>query len=301
MLLFFRGVSRKLRLCSNTYRRNVSWTSLVAVVALALSLITAYWQFWPRRHVVTTLLRLSYSSTNSDGDLGVRAKVAFWNQGNRPAVILNGSLLLGACPKVISEDVSDMELAPNKTPASLTPFVLAPGQVLLRTLETDMHPTGTGFGVRTCSENGHPSNRVTYIHLLLSAVLSDGKLQNSAGLVGIITRTDYTRGPEDFGLGWAQSTPRPGASAGATGVEKWAVSPGRRLPQPGVWTVRLGYETELGKPVSLSPISVIPGKIAARSGFDVYRGPVRNSAPTAPRGFGWAAASRPTERTAITH
>ena len=127
-------------------------------------------------------------------------EIAIWNRGHTPAVISGGYLLFDACQD-LREGQAAYVLA---EPAA--PFVIPPGEVVLRTVEayvtlsfasgqTSTSGVNSGNGKSEyelvlgsdCGASSQAPKRA-YIGVGLEAVQSDGKVENSSGIGGLLQR-----------------------------------------------------------------------------------------------------------------
>lgn len=250
---------------SRLWRRQISlsWTGVGAIVALCLSVVTAYFQFWPRYHVTATVIAMSARpEIGQSGDtLRVHVEVALWNQGNRPGVISQAVLLFSACP--------DWWSARRGTPIhAFSPFVLAPHDTVLKTIEADISPaelravqgklilkfflkphhdvqlvpyslqegvtSDLTLGRARCNSNVKTSKDAFYVFVALKAMQSDAKLGMSVGLGGVLGST----------------VPLTRAAVGGFGLLAYTPFPPKHLP--------------------VAAISVIPGQYPLASGQYFY-------------------------------
>lgn len=215
------------------------WTALGTFAALVMSGLTLYLQFWPQHEVTATALQISAKSLSKgpSDEQQVSVDVAIWNRGNRPAVISSGYLLFDLCSDFRSAQRADLE-------DQMAPFVISPGEVVLKTLE--VHTTLSFISGQTSTEysnliNGKTESelflgsrcsgaripKTVYIGVGLEAVQSDGKLEDSSGLGGLLERLVPTAGlnlNDKFGA--------IGATAGSNQVVWFGIVPQFIAPIP---------------------------------------------------------------------
>lgn len=159
------------------------WSSLFAFVALVLSGATFYRQFHARYFVTATVINTASTPVNADQSTGaqkVSVQLAFWNRGNRPAVISSGNLVFDACPELRSAVWG--AIATATTPL---PLVVRPGEIILETLKADVYPSAiVPSQPPKCGGAVRSTSRTLYVDVFLSAIQSDGHLALSAGPAG---------------------------------------------------------------------------------------------------------------------
>lgn len=182
---------------------------VISAASLALSIYTLYLQFWPRYDTTATTLAISVRPVEGRaGDtMQVSVELALWNQGHRPAVISSSYLLFDMCRDLHSARI--VSLVNPTTP----PFVVSPGDVVLRTLDTDISFSVVGGPLSTAYYFSEPNGKIgnllalgsqcgagaqadpkrVYIGVGIEAMQGDGRLETSSRLAGFISQ-DQTSG-----------------------------------------------------------------------------------------------------------
>ena len=181
---------------------HVAVTAIVAFAALGLSAYNTYVQSWPRHRVTATIVSMSANPVGDSGGAQVRVELALWNRGNRPAVISDGHLVFDVCPDFRSPIL-------RFTESRLTPFVIAPGVVVLKTL-TDDYPTKSllthgldlndryksvpGIYQPKCSARVRAPKGTLYVGVFIEAIQSDRRPGASWGLGGLVQGPMHDKG-----------------------------------------------------------------------------------------------------------
>ena len=183
-------------------RAHVAMTAIVALFALGLSAYNTYVQFWPRHRVTATIVSISANTVGDSDDAQVRVEIALWNRGNRPAVISDGDLVFDVCPDLRSPIL-------RFTEGSLTPFVIAPGDVVLRTLTddyriksplthgldlNDRYKSVRGIYQPKCSARVRAPKGTLYVGVFIEAMQSDRRPGASWGLGGLVQGPMHDKG-----------------------------------------------------------------------------------------------------------
>ncbi|MCU1317503.1 MAG: hypothetical protein JWN63_2825 [Candidatus Acidoferrum typicum] len=167
-------------------RLRLTVTEITAVLALAVSLTTAYLQFHTRHELSAVVTGMSASFTGPDQKppLHVRVDVALVNEGTAPEIVSGGSLMFGLCP--------DLKEAPVAVPETMFgPFVIGPKEKSVHRLEVDVQPTDVFHPVgpsaaRTCDKRLRAGKGIFFVGVSLGAIQSDGRLTEAHGLGGLV-------------------------------------------------------------------------------------------------------------------
>lgn len=210
----------------------------MAFIAFGLSVYNTYVHVWPRHYATATVVGISaepIEEQSANGLLHVRVDLALWNRGHLPAVISDGSLSFNACHEwLFAQEGTSQKSMPS------FPFVIAPGKVVLETLEAAASPSLTlQAGRLNCAASVRANKRGTiYVDVSFRALQSDGRTASSLGLGG-----ELLQGP----------------TSGLDLKDKYG-SVGNTTMSPYVW---IATDRNLA-----NPISVIPAAYTSRpTGF----------------------------------
>jgi hypothetical protein len=178
----------------------------MSAASLAISGFTFYLQFWPEYDTTATTLEISVSALDRHvgGAMQVSVELALWNRGHRPAVVSGEYLLFDLC--------QDLRSAQMVLQDRMTPFVISPGAVVLKTLDANIllsvnsGPSGSTYlflepNGKTetemslgsqCSTGLQADRKKVYIGVGFEAVQSDGALETSSSLGGLISQDQTT-------------------------------------------------------------------------------------------------------------
>jgi hypothetical protein len=198
ILVTLKSVGRWLKARSRLRWPRQSWTAIGTIAALVMSGATLYLQFWPRDYVTATILRISANPVkveNLADALQITVGLALWNRGNHPAIIAGAHLIFDVCPDLQSAR-SDPTI--HDTP----PFLIPPGEVVLKTLEATVSPSidrgldltdkfgqisGTSLSPSPkCSASVRARSQSVYVGVYVEAIQSDKEPGSSSGLGGLL-------------------------------------------------------------------------------------------------------------------
>jgi hypothetical protein len=155
-------------------------TLILSVVALILSLLSTYYQFFfSSQELKATIAFAFFEGKQND----IPLQIAFINSGNQPALVFN------VYPRAVDADGSKIGINSEKTPAEL-PAVVKQGEILLVKRIDTVDPAslyGLGVPPEPAVEGNNPDAHKVSLELHFSTMDSSGKLSEADFPIGYIT------------------------------------------------------------------------------------------------------------------